>query len=89
MKHYHYVFAAGMVLLYYAFPKKFRWIALFVFSVDCAGTECGNDCSIQINGGEKAKKQRGLNLVIYNHELRSVVDSVCFDTYVSELTASR
>ncbi len=60
-----------------------------LYRIVSAGAECGNDCSIQINGGEKAKKQRGLNLVIYNHELRSVVDSVCFDTYVPELTASR
>ncbi len=50
-----------------------------LYRIVSAGAECGNDCSIQINGGEKAKKQRGLNLVIYNHELRSVVDSVCFD----------
>ena len=28
-----YVFVAGMVLLYYAFPKKFRWIALLAGSL--------------------------------------------------------
>ena len=38
-----------------------------LYRIVSAGAECGNDCSIQINGGEKAKKQRGLNLVIYNH----------------------
>lgn len=60
-----------------------------VYQIISAGAECGNDCSIQINGREQAKRKRGLNFVIYSLELGSVVDSVCFDTYTPELTASR
>lgn len=60
-----------------------------VYRIVSAGAQCGNDCSIQLNGREQAKRRRGLNIVVYNQELGSVVDSVCFDTYVAELTASR
>lgn len=60
-----------------------------MYRIVSAGAQCGNDCSIQLNGREQAKRRRGLNIVVYNQELGSVVDSVCFDTYVAELTASR
>lgn len=60
-----------------------------IYSLTSAGWNCGNDCSIQINYSEKAKRKRGLNIVVYDNELKCVVDSVCFDTYAEELTASR
>lgn len=60
-----------------------------IYKIVSAGAECGNDCSIQINSGEQAKRKRGLNIVVYSHDTRNVVDSVCFDTCAPELTASR
>lgn len=60
-----------------------------VYQIVSAGAGCGNDCSIKINGGEQARRKRGLNIVVYNHEMKSVVDSVCFDMCVPELTAVR
>lgn len=60
-----------------------------IYQIVSAGAECGNDCSIKIDGQEQAKRLRGLNIVVYDHVMKGVVDSVCFDTYVPELTASR
>lgn len=60
-----------------------------IYSLISAGGNSGNDCSITINYSEKAKRKRGLNIVVYDNELKCVVDSVCFDTYAEELTASR
>lgn len=40
----------------------------------------GYDCSIQIhNFGEVSQQKYGLNIVVYNNELKTVIDSVCFD----------
>lgn len=60
-----------------------------IYKVVSAGMECGNDCSIQINRGELAKRSRGLNIVVYSNDIKAVVDSVCFDTCAPELTAVR
>lgn len=60
-----------------------------VYKIVSAGLECGNDCSIQINRGEQAKRKRGLNIVVYSNDTKSVIDSVCFDTCAPELTAVR
>lgn len=46
-----------------------------------AGNGCGNTSSIKINGTEYSKNSRGLNIVVYNHETKKIVDAVCFDTY--------
>ena len=60
-----------------------------VYKVMSAGWNCGNDCSITINGGEYAKRSRGLNIVVYSPVLRRVVDSVCFDTFDSAMSCVR
>lgn len=59
------------------------------YSISSAGYECGNSCSIQINNTEYAKRQSGLNVVVYDNVYRKVVDSVCFDTYSESLNAKR
>ena len=35
--------------------------------------------SIKIGGEEYSKNGRGMNIVVYNHETKRIVDSVCFD----------
>lgn len=60
-----------------------------IYSLVSAGYLVGNDCSIRINNSEQAKRKRGLNIVVYDNELKCVIDSVCFDTCAEELTASR
>ncbi len=49
----------------------------------------GNEASIQINGKEYAVNSRGLNIVIYNKTTMKPVDSVCFDTHISDFTCQR
>lgn len=46
-----------------------------------AGYEKGNRASIKINDTEYAINQRGLNIVIYDIEEKSIADSLCIDTY--------
>jgi len=48
----------------------------------------GNEGSIKINRKEQAKGRRGLNIVVYSNDTKSVIDSVCFDICSPELTAS-
>lgn len=60
-----------------------------IYNLTSAGYSSGNDCSIKINYSENAKRRRGLNIVVYDNELKCVIDSVCFDTFSEELTASR
>lgn len=60
-----------------------------IYKVVSAGAGWGSDCSVEINGNEQAKRKRGLNIVVYSNDTKSVVDSVCFDMSVPELTASR
>lgn len=57
--------------------------------IGSAGADWGNDCSVQINGKEQAKRQQGLNIVVYSNDTRSVIDSVCFDIPSPEAAASR
>lgn len=58
------------------------------FSVVSAGHDCGNVSSIVLNGTEYSRNKRGMNLVVYDEQTRSVVDSVCFDTH-DELKVTR
>ncbi len=60
-----------------------------MYDVVSAGYECGNECSIKIDGKEYGKNQRGLNIVVYNYVTKAVVDSVCFDTYEEGSPARR
>lgn len=55
----------------------------FDLFVESAGYTNGNTSSIMINGEEYSKRQRGINIVVYDIEEGKVVDSVNFDTYMS------
>lgn len=46
-----------------------------------AGYDCGNTCSVKIDGVEYAVNGRGLNIVIYDKQNGYVIDSVCIDTF--------
>ena len=59
------------------------------FSVFSAGKEYGNRCSVIINDTEYALNQRGLNIVVFDHERQKVIDSVCFDLHEPEWEAFR
>ncbi len=58
------------------------------YDIVSAGFDCGNYCSIEINGEEYVVGGRGMSIVVYDLTLQRVVDSVCFDTYY-DLSASR
>ena len=59
------------------------------YKITSAGADCGNIASISLAGTEYSKNQRGINIVVYDNIGQNVVDSVCFDTYVSDWTAYR
>ena len=93
-KSYFAVVEAGRVLSEKMSKERLEELGSFregkvIYQIVSAGEGSGNDCSIKINGGEQAKRKRGWNIVVYNHELRCVVDSVCFDVGTQELTATR
>ncbi len=46
-------------------------------------------CSIRIGRSELCRNRRGLNVVVYNHVTKTVVDSVCFDIMDPAALASR
>lgn len=49
----------------------------------------GNLAVININGKDYAVNNRGLNIVVYKKSTGTAVDSVCFDTHISDFTCSR
>ena len=49
------------------------------YAVTSGGFAFGNTASILIDGVEKAKNTRGMNIVVYNYEKDEVVDAVTFD----------
>lgn len=51
------------------------------YEIMSKGYNSGSDCSIKINGTEYAKRKRGINIVVYDNLTRKVIDSVCFDTW--------
>ena len=59
------------------------------YIISSAGIFVGNVSSIIINGVEYSKNLRGLNIVVYDNALKQVTDSVCFDTYLQEMTVVR
>lgn len=48
-----------------------------------------NTARIVLNGIDYAINSRGLNFVIYDWDVKRVIDSVCFDTHVSYFTCKR
>lgn len=51
---------------------------LVKYSVMSAGTAAGNDCLIDINGGEVSLRHDGLNIVVYCNDEKKIIDRVCF-----------
>ncbi|MBQ9009222.1 MAG: hypothetical protein IJ088_07840 [Clostridia bacterium] len=51
------------------------------FTCVSGGFETGNVSSVQINGQEYSRNERGLNIVIYNKEDSKVLYSTCFDKF--------
>jgi hypothetical protein len=49
--------------------------------VTSAGFEVGDSSSIRINGRELSRNMRGLNIVIFDKQEKTVIDRVGFDTY--------
>ena len=59
------------------------------YEISSGGYDSGSDCSIKIDQEEYAKNRRGLNIVVYNLLTQTVIDSICFDTYLAEMPAIR
>ena len=59
------------------------------YTISSAGYQVGNTSSIIVNGVEYSKNMRGLNIVVYDNQLKQVTDSVAFDTFVQEMTVTR
>lgn len=59
------------------------------FEVTSAGGNVGGYSSILINGKEYSKNVRGLNIVVYDHARNEVIESIGFDTYVTEMTVTK
>ena len=51
--------------------------------LESGGYRIGNIASCEIDGTEYAVNTRGLNIVVYNKELKTVTDSAVFDLHVS------
>ncbi len=49
------------------------------YTISSGGHKSGDISSVIIDRKEYSVNERGLNLVIYNHESNEVIDSVCFD----------
>ena len=49
----------------------------------------GNLSSIKINGEEYSQNLRGLNIVLFDKNMNSVIDSVNFDTHIPDFTCNR
>lgn len=93
-KSYYAVIEGGNVLLDEMSAEELYHTGSFnrgrhIYNIESAGKEVVNNCSIKINGGEKAKGKRGLNIVVFNNERQMIIDSVCFDTYDAANKISR
>lgn len=49
------------------------------FSAESGGTKAGNVSSIIVAGKERSDAKRGINIVVYDHELERLIDTSCFD----------
>ena len=59
------------------------------YVISSAGYSAGNNSSIIIDGVEYSKNVRGLNIVVYNPETRTVIDSFGIDTYSRDMKVTR
>lgn len=61
-------------------------------TIESAGMDCGNKSVVlDASGTNRSKNARGLNVVVYDNLLHSIVDSISWDTHVAEgeLTSKR
>lgn len=58
-------------------------------SVGMQKADAARNCSVMINGQEKAVRHRGLSFIIYDKEAEKVIDSVNFDMFTNDLAARR
>ena len=56
--------------------------------LESGGYRIGNIASCKIDGTEYAENTRGLNIVVYNKELKTVTDSAVFDLHSSSMRES-
>ena len=59
------------------------------YSVRSSGDSSDGIASIIINGEEYAVNAQGLNIVVFDSEQKEVVDSICFNTFMSGHPAMR
>ncbi len=59
------------------------------YEIKSTGAGEKSACSIRIGESELSRNRRGLNVVVYNHVTKTVVDSVCFDIMAPAAPASR
>ena len=55
------------------------------YSIKSSGTGSESISSIVINGREYSKNLPGLNFVIYDNQLKQVIDSACLDAHSGKL----
>lgn len=54
--------------------------SFITYDIRSADTEHAEASSIEIDGTQRSKNSRGLNIVVYRRDIKKVVDAVCFDT---------
>lgn len=59
------------------------------YKLTSGGFVSGCIASCEIDGVEYAPNQRGLNIVVYDHVLKKVVDTAVFDTFASPVRESK
>ena len=52
---------------------------LVKYYIKSAGVKGGNKCSIKIDGTEYSENARGINIVVYDNDLKRVIDNCSFD----------
>jgi len=57
--------------------------------IESRGFRCGNKSSIILDGKEYSVNKRGLNIVVFDCNKDSIVDSIAFDTHDVLISASR
>ena len=58
------------------------------FSLESAGFQSGNLCTIKFDGGNRADSRRGVNFIVYDGFLKRIVDRSSFDTCTPEMRRS-
>ena len=59
-----------------------------VYTITSKGYDIGNEATITMDGAAYPKNGRGFNIVVYNNAISKVIDSVRFDTGVTNVTVT-